>query len=369
MELRRLYAGGLPVAEIAARLDLDIKRVENRIHAKNFVRPRPTKATKAQKATLAAQANEYELAQTVLKDFEKLGREQGISRPGAARERGGTSRGPKGLDTGRPAPVRFTAEISALDLHVGKYAWDEETGANYDIRIAEQAFTIAVDDLISRVLAVGTVERFIFPIGNDLLQTDNETSTTTAGTYVDTDSRYVNSFRRACALMRWAVDRMACHAPVTALVVPGNHDRLTAFHVGDVLEAYYRSNATVTIDNRPRPRKYVQIGTTLLGFTHGNEEKEKDLPLIMATEEPLKWSTTTHREWHTGHLHKSRETRWSAGDSFGGVRVRVLPALCSADAWHSLKGYVGELRAAEAYMWHDTKGYLGHFAHTFRESA
>jgi len=259
-------------------------------------------------------------------------------------------------------------EISAPDLHVGKLAWNPETDwGHYDVRHAETVFTEAIEALVERVQALPErVERILFPIGNDLVQTDNLMGTTTSGTYVDSDSRYIKSFRRACLLMQWAIDRLSEVSSVQGVVVPGNHDRLTAFHVGDVLNAYYRNTPNVAIDNRPSLRKYVQYGTCLLGFTHGSEEKEADLPLIMATEQSAAWKETTHREWHIGHFHKMRERRFTAGDSFGGVRVRVLPALCAPDAWHAMRGYVGELRAAEAYVWSKEDGYVGHFAHTVR---
>lgn len=257
-------------------------------------------------------------------------------------------------------------ELAAPDLHIGKLAWaPETTWGHYDVRLAERVFTDAVDALVARAQGLPDgIEQFVFPIGNDLVQTDNLMGTTTAGTPVDSDSRYIKSFRRACVLMQWAVDRLREIAPVRGVIVPGNHDRLTAFHVGDVLAAYYRNVDGVSIDNAPTLRKYVRHGTCLLGFTHGSEEKEADLPLIMAVEAPEAWKETTHREWHIGHFHKMRERRFTAGDSFGGVRVRVLSALCAPDAWHAMRGYVGEQRSAEAYLWCAKRGYVGHFAHT-----
>ena len=82
----------------------------------------------------------------------------------------------------------------------------------------------------------------------------------------------------------------------------------------------------------------------------------------MAQEARADWAETMHREWHLGHFHKSKETRYTAGDAFNGVRVRVLPSLCAADAWHAQMGYVGEQRAAEGYPWSFSDGYIGHFS-------
>lgn len=252
-------------------------------------------------------------------------------------------------------------EVCAMDLHLGKLAWREEAGEDYDLTIARAVFEEALEDLIRKASGF-PVDRILMPIGNDLLQIDNLQRTTTAGTPQDSDSRYAKLFQTAEQLMVYALDRLAAIAPVEGVIVPGNHDRQSAFTLGRVLEAWYRNTDRVTIDCSPRLRKYKRYGVNLIGYTHGSEEKPADLPLIMATEVPDLWAETHHREWHTGHFHKSKETRYTAGDSFNGVRHRILPALCSADAWHASKGYVGERRAAEGYLWSHENGYAGHFS-------
>lgn len=251
-------------------------------------------------------------------------------------------------------------EIAPADVHVGKYAWDDEAGASYDVEIAEQTFAQAVIDSDERTFRMAdALGETLYIAGNDFLQTDNLAGTTTSGTYVDTDTRYIRSFRRAFRLHRWAIDRLADRGRVRVVVVPGNHDRLTAFQLGHSLESWYHDDPRVTIDNSPKLRKYHAVGINLLGWTHGSEEKEDDLPMIMATEQPELWAKSLHREWHIGHFHKSKETRYTAGDSFQGVRVRVLPALCGPDAWHYAKGYVGGLPACESYLWHPQQGFAG----------
>jgi hypothetical protein len=267
-----------------------------------------------------------------------------------------------------PENERHLLEIAPVDLHVGKYAWAEEAGSDYDITIAEKVYTSAITDILNRA-SLYTLELIALIVGNDLLQTDNLAGTTTAGTYVDTDSRYIKSFRRARAINSWAIRECAKVAPVKVIVVPGNHDSLTAFHIGEVLEAEFDADPRVEIDNAPKRRKYLRYGKTLLGWTHGNEEKHTDLPLIMAQECPEEWALTEHREFHTGHLHKMRETRFTAGDSFNGVRVRVIPSLCAPDAWHYMKGFVKERRACEAYLWNYETAYAGHLSSNVEEAA
>jgi hypothetical protein len=73
-------------------------------------------------------------------------------------------------------------------------------------------------------------------------------------------------------------------------MVPGNHDYERNFYLGDSLEGWFYNNPNVTVDNSANPRKYYKYGQVLIGYTHGNEEKVTDLPLIMAHERSTDWA-------------------------------------------------------------------------------
>jgi hypothetical protein len=259
-------------------------------------------------------------------------------------------------------PAGLLLEVAAVDAHFGKLSWQDETGFNWDVKMAVAEYKARIEDIAARAPSFGAIAEIVHIVGNDALQTDNLAGTTTSGTYVDTDTRYIRSFRHARSAHSWAIRRLAEVAPVRVVVIPGNHDRLTAFHLGEVLAAEFADHPRVTVDNSPKLRKYYRYGVNLLGWTHGSEEKVADLPLLMAQEEPELWAETKWREWHIGHLHKIREMRFTAADSFNGVRVRILPALCPPDAWHYQRGFVGEQKATEAYLWHPTAGYVGHLS-------
>lgn len=252
-------------------------------------------------------------------------------------------------------------EICIPDLHVGKLAWDREVGEDYDIRIARTLYLEAVEQLLRRASGVD-IQEILFVVGNDMLHVDNLMNTTTGGTPQDVDGRWQKSFVQAHMMVVEAIERCAAVAPVKVLVVPGNHDYERMFYLGHALACTFeKAGNRVVVDNAPTPRKYYRYGQTLLGFTHGNEEKAADLPLIMAQECRHEWSDVTYGEWHIGHLHKRAQTRFTAGDTINGVGVRILPSLSGTDAWHNKKGYVKGPRAAEAYLWHYTEGYAGHF--------
>ena len=131
------------------------------------------------------------------------------------------------------------------------------------------------------------------------------------------------------------------------------------------LHGWYRNDPNVTVDLGPSPRKYLQYGCSLIGFTHGSEEKHTALPTIMATERPDLWAATEFHEWHVGDQHRRRKLDFVAVDTHEGVTVRTLPSIAGSDAWHHKKGYIGN-RAAEAYLWSHNRGYAGHFSANVR---
>lgn len=258
-------------------------------------------------------------------------------------------------------------ELALFDVHFGKLAWNRETNNDYDLSIAQEIFANAVDDLIAKT-AHYNIDKILLPIGQDFLHVDDMRGMTYSGTPQDMDSRFAKVFETAEIAVQEAIEKCRQIAPTKVTWVPGNHDRQTSWYLCRVMRGTFTHADDVEFDVEPTVRKYEKYGKTLLGYTHGNEEKHSSLPTIMATEEKRKWADTTHHEWHIGHWHKKKQTNYTPVDTYDGVVVRVIPSLCGTDAWHYMKGYIGGTRAAEAYLWSHTDGYSGHFSSNLIES-
>jgi len=249
-----------------------------------------------------------------------------------------------------------TLEVVLTDVHIGKLAWAEETGSDYDSRIAERLAREAVRDLVAQA-QLYRLDEVVLVFGNDFFHYDTAGGTTTSGTPQDRDTRLHKMFRRGRGFASWAIAEAARVAPkVRVLIVPGNHDELLAFMLGEVLAAEYANDERVSVDNTPRLRKYALYGRNLVGYTHGKDEPHHKLPLIMAHEVPAMWAASVYREVHTGHFHTSKVKDSTPVDSHNGVRIRTLQALSGTDAWHYRKGYIGEPQAAEAFVWRHAGG-------------
>ena len=155
---------------------------------------------------------------------------------------------------------------------------------------------------------------------------------------------------------------------VDVIIIPGNHDYERCYYMGSYLEAWFNNDKMVNVNNGASPRKYYRWGKVLLGFTHGSEEKESSLPMLMANDVESKpnWSETLFHEWHLGHIHRKRNINVTVLDKTRtlnedlGVVIRYLSSLSGTDSWHHKSGYIGSIKAGDAFIWNDENGYEAH---------
>jgi hypothetical protein len=240
-------------------------------------------------------------------------------------------------------------EFGLFDLHWGKLAWDEESGANYDMDLAEEALTKAVDFTLN-VASKFEVAKVVFPFGQDFFQIDNEQGTTTAGTQQDTDSRFKKIFKEGRRVVIETIEKLKQFAPVDVIVVPGNHGKVSEFMLGELLYIKYENDKHVNVDNSSMDRKYYKYGKNLIMYTHGDQEKNSDLPLIMAVERPNEWAECQSRYIKLGHFHQEMLKEYC------GVKVEILSSLSATDAWHKRRGYVNNTRGVISSLYDKNLG-------------
>jgi len=245
------------------------------------------------------------------------------------------------------------AEFSLVDHHFGALIWGKETrGPDWDLKLSEAAWKTAAEKLILRTSHLALDESVVV-LGNDQQNADNRQGSTEKGTPQTMDGRYqkVFSVSRNCSI--WFIEHLReISRKVTVVIVPGNHDPLSAWYLGDSLTAWFRNCPEVEVDNRPTNRKYRQHGNVMLMWTHGNYGKLEDYGSVMASEEPQMWGNTSWREAHTGDKHQRRLLELK------GASVRILPSLRPPDAWSSENHFIGSIRAAEAYVWNSNEGLI-----------
>jgi len=236
-------------------------------------------------------------------------------------------------------------EISLPDIHYGKY-----TGQTLDE--AEEEYMNAIKELLVKAQGLN-IERILLPIGNDGMNSEGYSRATTKGTPQQDSAEWQETFVGYCNLMVRAINYLAQSAPVDVVVVQGNHDYERMFYAGEFLRAFFLNDERVSIDNNFDSRKYYKYGVNLIMFTHGDKEKPAEMPLIMATEQPILFAETKFREVHCGHKHKEMV------NEYRGIKVRFIPSICANDAWHKMMGYEAK-RTGQAHIWSKERGYEGY---------
>lgn len=242
----------------------------------------------------------------------------------------------------------FLLEIPIEDVHFGKLSLSEDVSEPYNYNLAKERFSYVIDDIIQSVSGMN-IEKIIFPIGSDYFHVDNVNSSTTAGTRQDIDLSPQLIFKYGLECLIENIIKLTSIAPVEVFCINGNHDFLSSYHAICSLQCYFHNDENVNVNTDTSPRKYVEFGKVLLGFTHGDKEKKR-IEGLMQIEAREAWGRTKYHEFHMGHLH-SEHTR-----EVNGVIIRNLSSITGTDAWHNNSGYVGAIKKCQSFLWDKERG-------------
>tara|TARA_R110002020_G_scaffold162915_1_gene348811 strand:- start:4929 stop:6014 length:1086 start_codon:yes stop_codon:yes gene_type:complete len=254
--------------------------------------------------------------------------------------------------------------INPADIHIGKYANELETGEKYDCETAVARVLEGVEGLIEKSKGFD-VERILFCVGNDVLHVDNVYSTTTKGTYVESEKKWWEHYEIALGLYVRVIEILRKIAPVDVVHSMSNHDYQSGFHLAHTLKSWFRKAKDISFDISVSHRKYYLFGENLIGLEHGDGAKMDRLPLLMASEKPEQWSKTKHRYWYLHHLHHKVKHKWLDAKDYIGVTCEYMRSPSSADSWHSRKGFCGVPRACEGFIHDKESGQVARLTHYF----
>jgi hypothetical protein len=234
-------------------------------------------------------------------------------------------------------------EIPIPDHHMGMLAWSQETGADYDCKIATRLLVGAVASLIAESPRVGRIALVVL---GDYYHSDNRSGMTEkSGNVLDVDSRFSRRVDAGIEALCACVELAATHAAsVDVVVISGNHDWHSAKWLARVMAAYYSKHKRVKIHTDPAPRKYLTHGKVMLAYMHGDTMKAAHFARVIPAESGDAWAQTQYRYGRVGHWHH-RST-----EEFPGVVVETLPTLAAPDAYATEHGYLSR-RAITGYLW------------------
>ncbi len=218
------------------------------------------------------------------------------------------------------------------DPHFGMHSWREETGDDFDLKIAERLTYAAIDRLVNSAPASETA--LILELG-DFFHADNNTAATPrSGNALDVDNRWAKVMQVGLRAMVYVIQRtLEKHQNVIVRIVAGNHDPHSSYALALGLDAYFHNERRVQVELSPAVFWYYRFGKVLIGTTHGDTCKTDKLPAIMAADRSQDWGGTQFRYWYHGHIHHD------SVKEFPGCMVESFRTLASKDAWHTSAGY------------------------------
>lgn len=225
--------------------------------------------------------------------------------------------------------------ITLTDVHVGAYAWGKETGADWDLSIAEATVIGAVRHLLDASPAAKT--GLLAQIGDFLHQDGLAAVTPTSGHNLDADSRFSKVVQVAVRVLRECVRMMLeRHDEVILLIGEGNHDIASSVWMRRMFALLFEHEPRVKVIDSELPYYCHQHGKTMLGWHHGHLKKLDQLPLLFAAQFPAVWGAAARRYIHTGHLHHKHEKEHN------GVTVIQHPTIAARDAYAARGGWIAD---------------------------
>lgn len=232
--------------------------------------------------------------------------------------------------------------ISLQDLHFGKVHNDD---------IGEYVEK-ALHSLLTKSYNIYDLEELVFTIGGDILNADSFNNTTTKGTFVESSMTPVDAYVYAFDEMCKAIQFLKRYTRKLKVVyIPGNHDRLSSFHLLHALSQYFRLHTDIEFITDFQERRVFTYGVNMLAFEHG-DISAKNNPLVFATEYPKEWGETKYRTLYTGHYHSRKTKEFVTENEDNGFVTRIIPALTGSDYYHYHNKYVGSRRSAILHI-HD----------------
>ena len=253
--------------------------------------------------------------------------------------------------------------IDPADVHIGKLALIEETGSEYNINIARQRCIDGVNGIIQKAQGF-PIDKILFVMGNDVLHIDSPFRKTTAGTNQDTDGMWWQAFKEAKDMYDSILEQLVTIADVQVVFCPSNHDYMSGFMLADSLMSWFHKSKNITFNVDIIHRKYVQYGTNMMAFDHGDGSKERDTKDLMADEQPKMWASTKFRYAYKHHIHHKKKTHFQSGRDYIGVTVEYLRSPSEADGWHDRQGYRAH-KAIEGFIHSKNNGQIARITHYF----
>ncbi len=237
------------------------------------------------------------------------------------------------------------------DYHLGMKAWGEETGASWDLDIAEN---LLFNWFATALSLAPKAKVAIFAQLGDMLHWDGmDAVTPNAGNILEGDSRTQKVIRVAIRVLRRVIAMLLdSHEHVHLIMAEGNHDPASSIWLRELFDALYEDEPRITVDLSPQPYYCFEHGKTSLFFHHGHKRGPANVDSVFVAKYREVFGRTKHSYGHMGHLHSTKVIESNL------MEVEQHRTLASPDSFAARGGWVSG-RSAKVITYHSTYGEVG----------
>ncbi|HAC9312107.1 TPA_asm: winged helix-turn-helix domain-containing protein [Salmonella enterica subsp. enterica serovar Typhimurium] len=191
------------------------------------------------------------------------------------------------------------------DFHLGMLAWADESGDDWDMKIAEDLFSRWFDAAFQKAPDAGVG---VINLLGDFAHFDSLDAVTPAsGHLLDADTRYQKLVRYMIRMVRRVVNMaLVKHKNVHLLIVQGNHDESGMIWLAEMFNTLYDNEPRVFVDTSADVYKMVQHGKTTLFFHHGHKARFDAIEPVMIAKFRKAFGESVYSYAHVGHLHHQK---------------------------------------------------------------
>jgi len=241
-------------------------------------------------------------------------------------------------------------EIPAIELHLGKMAWNGDTGQDYDKDIAVKRFYEILEQ-VSQIQERENCDTAFITIGNDFFNSDTVNNTTTKGTPQSNDLRWKKMFLIGLRLYTEFLETLRSKFNnIDVRLCSGNHDKMSSFYLYVTLQQYFKNDDKIKFSDNYKDYQCYQFGKCAIFFGHGDGNLKRITKSIPA-EFFKEWGSSEYRELHLGHLHKEVTV-----DDESGMITRRIGSPTGTDQWHYEERYIGATQKHQIFIWDKEKG-------------
>ena len=237
------------------------------------------------------------------------------------------------------------------DYHLGMLAWGEETGEDWDSKIAEK---LLIDWFTAAIAQAPKADVGLFCQLGDFLHFDGLLPITPAsGNILDADTRFQNIVRVAVRTTKQIIDMLRAKYPhVHVIMADANHDPAGGAWLREMLASANQGDDSITVDTSPDTYYCYPWGETSLFFHHGHKRKPANIESVFAAKFRDVWGRSKYSYAHTGHMHHLKALEGNL------MVVEQHRTLAAKDAFASRGGWLAG-RSASVITYRKQHGEVG----------